>query len=134
MCILPIEVLLWGAVGFVLLAFWSVVGHVCAPMLLAKQTMVFPSTSLGNLFIKGDHLPLGNVTWFSAALGPFMILVSQNGFSMFSRASKSFLGTVAPLSLHWSCQFLGTILRMWLARSASSKGPVIFIDFDALGE
>ena len=49
-------------------------------MLLAKQTMVFPLTSLGNPFIKGDHLPLGNVTWFSAALEPFMIFVSQKGF------------------------------------------------------
>jgi hypothetical protein len=35
---------------------------------------------LGNLFIKGYHLPLGRVAWFSVALGSFMVLVYPKGF------------------------------------------------------
>ena len=35
---------------------------------------------------------------------------------------------MAPLSSYWSCQFLGTILRMWLTRSVLSKGRIILVD------
>ena len=66
-----LEVLLGGAIGFVLSTCHSVVDHVCALMLLAKQTIFFLATFLGDPFIKGDDLPLGRVAWFSAALRSF---------------------------------------------------------------
>ena len=46
MGILPIEVLLRVAIGFILPAVQSVVGHVCAPMFFAKQTLFFLVMSL----------------------------------------------------------------------------------------
>jgi hypothetical protein len=51
-----LEVLLGGAIGFVLSTCHSVVDHVCALMLLAKQTIFFLATFLGDPFIKGDDL------------------------------------------------------------------------------
>ncbi len=55
---LPIEVLLWGSIGIVILAVQSVVGGMCVPMLFTKQAMLLPVMFLGDPFIKGDHLPL----------------------------------------------------------------------------
>jgi hypothetical protein len=42
--------------------------------------------------------------------------------------------TVVPVSSYWSCLFQGTILRMWLDKSGSSKGPTTFVDFAAFEE
>ena len=56
-------------------------GHVCTPVLLAKQIIFFSAISLENPFIKGDHLPLGREAWFSAILGPYAIFVGWIGFS-----------------------------------------------------
>jgi len=99
--------------------------------------MISPVASLGNPFVKGDHLPLGRVDWFSAALGPFMILVSRKDFLEAFQGFKELSDTLwycGFTELDWSFQFLGTILRMWHARSTSSKGPVIFMDSYALEE
>jgi hypothetical protein len=106
MDVLPIEVFLLGATGFVLPSVRSVVGHVSVPMLLAKQTMFFFATSLGNPFIKGYHFTLGRVAWFSATLRPFMILIGQKGFFDAFQGFKEFPDTL------WDCGSIELILVM----------------------
>ena len=77
--LLPIEDLLWGSVGIILLAVQSVVGGMCAPMLFTKQAMLLPATFLGNSFIKGDHLPLRGVARLGSRLMPISNLIGGEG-------------------------------------------------------
>ena len=55
---------------------------------------------------------------------PSHSLSVRKTFLMCSRSSRNLQtlwGTVAPMSLYWSCQYLVTVLRMWLAKFTSSN-------------
>ena len=133
---LPCKGLLWSTLESYFVQS-PVLWVFCMPPCFFHSSQCFTSLLLGDLVAERDHPSLGGTSSSRTCLRPFTFLLTWIGcfdaLKNFKQLEK-LCSSGPPVSLYWPCKFLGTIQRMRLTRSTSSKACTTLVSLVACSE